>query len=166
MQRRITLKDNIYLALPFVIMFILYGSSTMTYETQSVVPTLENLLQNKPFYSLLSKIEFVYADAVVSVQEIGYYSFVEFFIRKGAHFFSFFLMSFFWYLGLRKRVRSNWLIILLSIMLCTGYASFDELRQTFNPERSGLMIDVILDTAGAVVGVSIAYFLSKKKIIK
>ena len=30
---------------------------------------------------------------------------------------------------------------------------FDELRQSFNPGRTGLMVDVILDTAGAVTGV-------------
>ena len=166
MQRRITLKDNIYLAIPFLIMFMLYTSSSMTYEAQTAVPTLEKILQGKPLYDFLSRFEFMYGDAVVSIAADGYFSFVEFFIRKGAHFFTFFLLGFFWVLGLRKRVRDDWLTVLLAILLCIGYASFDEFRQSFNPGRSGMMADVILDTAGAVVGTFLAQFLTYKKIIK
>lgn len=166
MKRKITTKDNIYLALPFVIMFILYRSSSMTYETQSIVPTLSNLLESEPFKNLLSKISFQYDEQLISIDAIGYFSFIEFFIRKGAHFFSFFFMGFFWKLGLNKRVDGDWLSIMLSIMLCIGYAALDEFRQVFNPERTGIMVDVILDTAGAVTGVLTSYILIIKKIIK
>lgn len=166
MQQRINWKDNVYLAMPFIIMAILYGSSSMTYQDQSVTSTLEMMLKGEPLREFLSSFEFIYGGQVVSVHQIGYYFFVEFFIRKGAHFFTYFLIGFFWFLGLKKRVRHEWLTILLSVLLAIGYASFDELRQSFNPGRTGLMADVILDTAGAVVGIVIAKFLVYKKIIK
>lgn len=166
MRKRITWKDNIFLLMPFVIMFLLYWSSSMSYETQSLTSPLDTLLAGRPFENLLSQFEFTYAGNLVSIKSDGYVSFIEFFIRKGAHFFSFFFLGFFWVLGLRKRMREEWLVVLLSILLCIGYASFDELRQSFHPGRTGIMADVILDTAGAIAGVGIAWLLTKKKVIQ
>ena len=166
MQKKITFKDNIFLLMPFLIMILLYWSSSMSYETQSLTSPLDTLLAGRPFEKFLSQFEFTYAGSLVSIKNNGYISFIEFFIRKGTHFFSFFLLGFFWVLGLRKRMREEWLVILLSILLCIGYASFDELRQSFHPGRTGIMADVILDTAGAIAGVGTAWLLMKKKIIQ
>lgn len=166
MQRKLTTRDHIYLFLPFIIMGLLYWSSSMTAETQSLQPMLETFIGGKPLEKFLASLQFQYGGKVISIQNLGYFSFIEFFIRKGAHFFSYFFLGFFWVLGLKKRVREEWLTTLLSILLCIGYASFDELRQSFNPGRTGLMVDVILDTAGAVTGVFIAWLLTKKKIIR
>lgn len=164
MNRKIDWKDHLYLAIPFIMMLILYQSSSMTYQEQSLTSTMDVLLKNQPLHDFLSGIEFSYGGKVISVQSEGYLSFVEFFIRKGAHFFTYFIIGFFWLLGLRKRVRHEWLTILLSILLAVGYASFDELRQSFNPGRTALMADVLLDTAGATVGVILAKYLSIKKV--
>lgn len=166
MRQQINWKDNVYLAIPFVMMFILYGSSSMTYQDQSVTSNLELVLKGAPLKNLLSSIHFTYGEQLISIDQIGYYDFIEFFIRKGAHFFSYFIIGFFWQLGLRKRVRDEWLTILLAALLAIGYASFDELRQSFNPGRTALMADVILDTAGAMVGIGMAKFLVYKKVIK
>ena len=166
MQKKLTTRDHIYLFLPFLIMGLLYWSSSMTAENQSLQPSLEYFIGGKPFEKFLTGIQFQYGGKVISIPNLGYFSFIEFFIRKGAHFFSYFFLGFFWFLGLKKRVREEWLTILLSILLCIGYASFDELRQSFNPGRTGLMVDVLLDTAGAITGVGIAWFLTKKKRIR
>lgn len=166
MNRKITYKDQIYLAIPFIIMGLLYWSSTMSYETQSLTSPLERFLANKPLEQFLSQFEFTYGGSIVSIAQSGYFSFVEFFIRKAAHFFSFFLIGFFWVLGLRKRVKEFWLVIVLSILLSIGYASFDEFRQVFHPGRSGMMADLILDSAGAIVGVSLAWLFDYKKWVK
>lgn len=166
MRQQINWKDNVYLAIPFVMMFILYGSSSMTYQDQSVTSNLELVLKGAPLKNLLSSVHFTYGEQLISIDQIGYYDFIEFFIRKGAHFFSYFIIGFFWQLGLRKRVRDEWLTILLAALLAIGYASFDELRQSFNPGRTALMADVILDTAGAMVGIGMAKFLVYKKVIK
>lgn len=166
MRQQIDWKDNIYLAIPFIMMVILYGSSSMTYQDQSVTSNLEVILKGTPFRNFLSSIHFTYGNQLISIDAIGYFEFVEFFIRKGAHFFSYFVIGFFWLLGLRKRVRHEWLTFLLAALLSIGYASFDELRQSFNPGRTALMADVLLDTAGAIVGIGMAKFLVHRKIIK
>lgn len=165
MRKKIDWKDNLYLTIPFIMMFILYQSSSMTYQEQSLLSSMELILKNKPFERFLSSINFVYGGKIISIQQNGYFPFIEFFIRKGAHFFSYFIIGFFWLLGLRKRVRHEWLTILLSILLAIGYASFDELRQSFNPGRTALMADVMLDTAGAIVGILIAQLLTERKIL-
>lgn len=161
-KRKITYLDHVYLVIPFLIMTVLYVSSTMSYESQSIVSPLETFLANKPLEDFLSHVEFTYSESIVSIQQLGYFSFVEFFIRKAAHFFSFFFLGFFWFLGLRKRVLGDWLTIILSVLLSIGYATFDEFRQVFHPERTGLMLDVLLDSVGAISGVLFA-FLSDKK---
>lgn len=164
MNRRITWQDNVYLAIPFIMMVILYQSSSMTYEEQSLTTTMNQFLENEPLRDFFANIAFVYGGKEISIQSIGYFPFIEFFIRKGAHFVTYFIIGFFWFLGLRKRIRDEWLTILLSILLAIGYASFDELRQSFNPGRTALMADVLLDTAGAIVGVLLARLLATKKL--
>lgn len=166
MRQQINWKDNVYLALPFVMMLILYGSSSMTYQDQSVTSNLESILKQEPLRNFLASIQFTYGNQPVSIEHLGYFRFIEFFMRKGAHFFSYFVIGFFWHLGLQKRVRHDWLTVLLAVLLSIGYASFDELRQSFNPGRTALMADVLLDTAGAVVGIGMANFLVYKKIVK
>lgn len=165
MKQRIDWKDHLYLAIPFIMMLLLYQSSSMTYEEQSMTSAMEVLLEKQPLYDFLTNIEFVYGGQEISIQKIGYFSFIEFFIRKGAHFGSYFIIGFFWFLGLRKRINEEWLTILVSILLAIGYASFDELRQSFNPGRTALMADVYLDTAGALVGILLAKIFTMKKIL-
>lgn len=166
MNKQITWKDNLALFMPFLIMFLLYGSSTMSYESQSLVSPLETLLAGRSFENLLKNIQFTYAGSEISIASRGYIPFVEFFLRKAAHFFSYFFIGFFWVLGLRKRVNDEWLVLLLAVLLSIGYASFDELRQVFHPGRTGLMEDVLLDTAGAMVGIFFSWFLLKKRMIR
>lgn len=165
MKQRIDWKDHLYLAIPFIMMLLLYQSSSMTYEEQSMTSAMEVLLEKQPLDDFLTNIEFVYGGQEISIQKIGYFSFIEFFIRKGAHFGSYFIIGFFWFLGLRKRINEEWLTILVSILLAIGYASFDELRQSFNPGRTALMADVYLDTAGALVGILLAKIFTMKKIL-
>lgn len=135
----------------------------MSYETQSLTSPLEEILASKPLLEFLSQFELTYGGSVVSISESGYFSFVEFFIRKAAHFFIFFVIGFFWVLGLRKRVKEQWLVFLLALLLSVGYASFDEFRQVFHPGRSGMMADVVLDSAGAAVGIILAHWMDYRK---
>lgn len=166
MKNKVTAADNIYLGLAFVVMAVLYYSSSMSYQEQTVQPMLHQWLENEPLRGLLERVEFMYAGSEISVDASGYIGFIEFFIRKGAHFVSFFFLGLFWFMGLRNRVDNPYLTVLLAILLSIGYASFDELRQSFHPNRTSLMEDVILDTSGAVVGIVMALLSSspiKKK---
>lgn len=163
MKNKVSTADNIYLILAFVVMGVLYYSSSMSYQDQTVQPILHQWLENEPLRGLLERVEFMYAGSEISVNASGYIGFIEFFIRKGAHFVSFFFLGLFWYLGLRNRVNNPYLTVILAVMLSIGYASFDELRQSFHPNRTALMEDVMLDSAGAAVGIVIGLLSTNPK---
>ncbi|EXJ22781.1 hypothetical protein ADIAL_1803 [Alkalibacterium sp. AK22] len=156
MKSKASTADNLFLLMAFVVMGILYYSSSMSYQDQSIQSNLQRWLANEPLRGLLEGVRFTYAGSEVSIEASSYIGFIEFFIRKAAHFISYFFLGLFWFLGLRNRMDNVYLTLLISVMLSAGYASFDELRQSFNPDRSALMEDVVLDTAGAIAGSVIA----------
>lgn len=155
-------KDNIYIVLALGMMVLLYWSSSMSYGEQSTIPLLEQILSQQPFYDFLSQFEFTYGDSLVSVANSGYYGFIEFFIRKFVHFFSYFLIGLWWFLGLRRKVKGRFLGALISFLIVIGYASFDELHQVFTPDRSGMIEDVILDSSGGLTGILVAWVNTSK----
>lgn len=146
-------NSNFYLLIAFVIMALLFYSSAQTYEQQSKIGLLEKLFQNEPFKQGLGKVNFAYAGNEVSIQNRGYAGFVEFFIRKGAHFFTYFLLGGSWFLGLNIRWNQPLLIAVVSWLCATGYAGLDEFHQMITGGRSPLFQDVMLDSAGAATAV-------------
>ncbi|TSI10104.1 VanZ family protein [Lysinibacillus sp. BW-2-10] len=130
------------------VFIILFCVSSMSYEQQTIVPTLQNVLEDQPFYHLLSKIHISYWGQTISVETRGYYYFVEFLVRKGLHFGGFGLIGVLFYLTYRKfRLKFATIFAILSTFIV---ASLDEYRQTLVEGRTGVFQDVLLDTAGAV----------------
>ncbi|WP_275979986.1 VanZ family protein [Ligilactobacillus ubinensis] len=160
-------KINIYIFFVLIIMLVLFISSSMTYKQQTVVPGLAKYLPNKPFESTLRYISFHYAGETVAIKEIGYYKFVEFFIRKGAHFFIYCMMGAFFYLGLKDKLEAIFLTVFVSWLATLGYAAFDEFHQMLTGGRTPLFQDVMLDGSGAFLGIILAtiflMFWNKKK---
>lgn len=143
-------NSNLYLVLAFIIMGILFYSSSQTYEEQSQIGLLQRLLVDEPFRDKLSGVSFLYASEEVSIQASGYFKFIEFFIRKGAHFLTYFLLSGCWFLGLKPRINQLILTGVVSWLAATGYAALDELHQMFTGGRSPLFQDIALDSVGAL----------------
>ena len=150
-------KKHWGLRLAAVLLFVLFFSSSMTYKEQTTVPLLERLLHNEPFKQALSGIHFNYAGEQQSIAEVGYFKFVEFFIRKGAHVSIFFLLG----LGLTQGTfmyqKNRWLHWPLMVLSCTGVAAFDEFHQMLTGGRTPLFQDVMLDTAAAAVAVTLMW---------
>lgn len=134
-------KIIIVLAL-FIVLFI---SSSQTYEQQSLIPFLENNFPSMPFYSLLSHLEIPYWGSVISIEERGYYLFVEFLLRKGAHLAIFGLIALAIVNVLPEPKR--W----LALPAAAGIAVLDELHQAVTGGRSPMAADVVLDVSGAVL---------------
>ena len=82
-----------YIPLLLLILFVFIASG-QTSEQQSLEAVLKNWLPNKPLESFLSLFHIPYWGFYVSVEERGYYAFVEFLIRKGTHFFYFGLIDY------------------------------------------------------------------------
>lgn len=137
-----------YIFIILVVLIVLFCLSSMSYQQQTIVPSLRVLLEDKPFEELLSKIKVTYWGKTISVETRGYFYFVEFLIRKATHFVGFGFIATIVYLTYRK-MKLRW-AALLAIMTTFIIASLDELRQFFVPGRTGVFNDVLLDTAGAI----------------
>ncbi|HWL13025.1 MAG TPA: VanZ family protein [Ureibacillus sp.] len=137
-----------YILFIIIVLVLLFCVSSMTYEQQTIVPTLQDKLESQPFYHLLSKIEVTYWGETISVETRGYYYFVEFLVRKGLHFTGYGCIAILFYLLYRKlKVKVP---ILIAILSTFAVASLDEFRQTFVEGRTGIFDDVLLDTYGAI----------------
>jgi len=129
-----------------ILLSILFVSSGQSAEQQSLIPTLEKWLPGEPFKSSLSKLHVPYWDIIVSIDERGYYPFVEFLLRKSAHFFTFGFIASIIYLKLPKHMfrilTATWITLLL--------AAGDEYHQSLTSGRTPTLQDVILNMAGAI----------------
>ena len=161
-------NGQLYLLISFVMMGVLFYSSSQTYEQQSQIGLLSNLLKNEPFKAQLSGVSFIYAGSEVSIEKSGYFSFIEFFIRKGAHFGTYLILGSSFFLGLIPRMKNCLLVAFFSWLSATGYAALDEFHQMLTGGRTPLFQDVILDSLGALTGVLICWLvlgIKEKRII-
>ncbi|MGG4265245.1 VanZ family protein [Peribacillus simplex] len=124
---------------------VIFFFSSQTYEEQSISPLLSQF--NTPYwYDRLIGISFMYGGVEVSVQTAGVNGFLEFFLRKGAHLFIFFVFGLLTY-GVWRRFVKNPVLSFSGAFLCVlFYASTDELHQKLTGGRTPLWQDVMLDT--------------------
>ncbi|WP_432354339.1 VanZ family protein [Sporosarcina sp. A2] len=134
----------------------LFVSSSQTYEEQTIVPKLQELLPSQPLEKPLAELQIPYWGKIISVEERGYYYFLEFLLRKSAHFFSFGLLAavFFWLLP-KRRYR-----FFLAALLTFIAASADEFHQSLTGGRTATWQDVVLDMSGALVFLLVAQLIS------
>ena len=133
---------------------ILFVSSGQTYEQQSIVPVLEKWLPSMPLESLLSKLQVPYWGITVSIEERGYYYFIEFLIRKSAHFFIFAFVALAIHAVLPK-IKYRILIAAFGTLIV---ATLDEYHQFLTGGRTPSSQDVVLDMMGAVTALVILNF--------
>ncbi|HHW99684.1 MAG TPA: VanZ family protein, partial [Acholeplasmataceae bacterium] len=95
-------------------------------------------------------------------------------IRKGAHFFEFFLLAiflynYFKYLNIVKNSHKYYKNVsiytfLIVLGICVMIAATDEFIQLFVENRVGSIIDVLIDTSGSIFGLGLIALLNYKKI--
>lgn len=80
---------------------------------------------------------------------------VEVIIRKSAHFLIFTALGFSVFMTLYKSGKLNkiCIICIISLIICIVYAITDEVHQLFVSERSGEVRDVLIDSAGSLLGI-------------
>ncbi|WP_026691521.1 VanZ family protein [Alteribacter aurantiacus] len=138
-------------------------ASSQSYEEQKATPFLAafNLSWVESTFGWVS---FTYGTGVVSLETRTTEQFVEFFIRKGAHVFVYFLLAILIYrvvkLVLPNKVPES---AVLAIGFATLYAAYDEIRHYFHPNRTGMVEDVLLDMAGAAIGVLFWVLLTERR---
>ncbi|MGB3260789.1 VanZ family protein [Paenisporosarcina sp.] len=130
-----------------LILMALFYSSAQTYEEQSLIPDLMRWLPNEPFKGVLSLLQIPYWGTIVSVEERGYHAFIEFLIRKGAHVVIFGALAIATYIMVRR--------FRLAFILTVVLAIADEFHQSLTGGRTPTIHDVLLDSIGAVLALSI-----------
>ncbi|WP_068783794.1 VanZ family protein [Paenibacillus phocaensis] len=142
-------------------MAILFGFSSQSYQEQSLVPEIEKNTSDHTIADWFGGIRFSYGGHEISVASVGGASFIEFFIRKAAHFGSYALLAAFLVYALGGRVRSTRRRLLYAILIAFLYACTDELHQSLTPGRTALVQDVVLDTVGAACGAAFTMLLNR-----
>lgn len=129
-------------------MALIFAGSTHRLSSQRtsriLVPLLKSLFPN------------------ISAEAVGN---IQFIIRKGGHVSEFTILSMLYLLAIRKMnqpVVWSWAQARLAFLLTTLYAATDELHQSFEPTRQGLIGDVAIDSIGAAVGVGLWYLYATR----
>ena len=143
------------------VLLILFISSSMPYQDQSLKPGLSRYIP-LGFVDHLRFISFSY-HGEVSVAALGKSGFVEFFIRKAAHV-SIFLVLGIALLDLTRRRLTPGLAILFAYSLALTVAVFDEFHQILTGDRTGLVQDVLLDGTGALLGIGLYLVVRRIKV--
>ena len=89
---------------------------------------------------------------------------LHFVIRKGAHFSVYAVLGILSYIAFTVSGYSRRKAVFYAWLLATVYAGTDEYHQTFIPGRSGEVTDVMIDSVGAAIGISICYSLRRTKL--
>jgi len=76
------------------------------------------------------------------------------FIRKNAHFFIYLILGILTSIALRKCGLVGVRSLVLALLICVLYSISDEFHQAFVPGRGPQIKDVLIDSAGAIVGIS------------
>ncbi|MFY0741948.1 VanZ family protein [Solibacillus silvestris] len=108
------------------------------------------------------------AQMVAPVEEV-HVSTVNHFVRKNAHFFIYFCLGIFAFFALRISGIKSFHSIWVALIFCIIYAVSDEFHQLFVPGRGAQVKDVLIDCAGATLGIGTATIISsiraRKKVL-
>lgn len=114
---------------------------------QDVTPILTKIIAEDVLRELLPQWEFWYGNSLINTAEP--YDFIQFLLRKGAHFVFYGILALIiveQQLHYRLDPARAFFLAFLFLGLLAGA---DELLQSFNPGRSGMFLDVILDMCGS-----------------
>ena len=104
-------------------------------------------------------------EIVRTIQSIGVNApadLLTFLVRKAAHISAYFVLGILLFNLLKEYDLGVKKMIFISIAIAMLYACSDEIHQVFVPGRSGEVRDVLIDTAGAAVGVIVYAALSAR----
>lgn len=150
------MKKYIKLLLVLIVMItiFIFSNDTSTASTKKsdrlIINTSELILNRK----LTKKEKELYTSKYVVI------------VRKTAHFTLYFLLGLLFISFLKEFDLNNKKLILYTILFVFIYACSDEIHQLFIYERSGEILDVLIDTLGGITSSSIYVLLRRKLWIK
>lgn len=107
--------------------------------TEIIIKTIKNIIPNADF-------------------DIGYLNYI---VRKNAHFIAYLVLGLLSLIALKRSGVYGYRSLVYALGICILYAISDEVHQLFVPGRGGQIKDVIIDSAGASVGIGIYLLICK-----
>lgn len=86
---------------------------------------------------------------------------IEGFVRKGAHMTEYAILTILLYIWLGRWQMSKVRMSCMAIIIAALYACSDEIHQLFVAGRAGRVSDVLVDSAGAIVGLALFLLINK-----
>ncbi|MEG1312186.1 MAG: VanZ family protein [Romboutsia sp.] len=83
----------------------------------------------------------------------------NFIIRKAAHMISYLILAVLSFIMVYCNIVNISLSIKYGFLISLLYAIFDEIHQVFIPGRAGMIQDVLIDSVGIVIGLSIIFII-------
>ncbi|MFC3342929.1 VanZ family protein [Paenibacillus abyssi] len=138
----------------FILLLLIYLFSSQPYTKQNIKPFLEEWIPEGSVERIAPELKVSYGKQEISVRKSGEAGFIEFLLRKTAHFVLFGILGF-----LLVRVLYRFLpgprTYIIAWIISGVFAAADEWHQHFTPMRTARLADVILDLAGATLGIAI-----------
>ncbi|MFE8696439.1 VanZ family protein [Cytobacillus sp. FJAT-53684] len=154
------LKKFLRIWLPAILIGgLIFFFSSQPYSKQSLIPILANLDGKEGLKAAFSSISFHYSGKEISIAALGINHFIEFFIRKMAHFSFFFLLGFFTLRALSLTLKSARGSVILSVLFIWIFAGLDEWHQSYTGGRTPLIEDSMLDILGGMLAIIIGTIL-------
>ncbi|WP_047150853.1 VanZ family protein [Aneurinibacillus tyrosinisolvens] len=139
----------------------IFFSSSQPYQKQDIRPEIRKYINEKEIAQRFAEVKFTYVHGEVSVNQLGAAGFIEFFIRKGAHFTLYFLLGFLMYGALRGSGVGRGKRLVGSLLFMVLYAASDEIHQMYTANRTPLAADVLLDSVGGAIGIGAALVMKE-----
>lgn len=85
--------------------------------------------------------------------------------RKTAHFSIYLILGILVSDALKRSGNKGWRLITIALCICVLYAISDEVHQLFVPGRSGQAMDVLIDSVGAALGISLKILFNQNRAV-
>ncbi|WP_058306675.1 VanZ family protein [Gracilibacillus massiliensis] len=159
------MKKLVYWILPILWMALIYYSSDQPYQEQDIKPFLSDYIDLSFLEPYLQTISFTYNQSEVSIDQLGVNGLIEFFIRKGAHVGVFMVLCILFYLAFQQtsKYSNRKFLSFFAFFATLLYAIFDEWHQSWTPNRTPYIGDVLLDGFGALLAVLLMLIIFRIK---
>ncbi|WP_235918178.1 VanZ family protein [Paenibacillus lutrae] len=137
---------------------LVFDLSQQTFREQSIQPFLHKLVPKEEIHAYIPDVTVRYSRAVIDSQSEPY-RFVEFLFRKTAHLVVYAVLALFAYAALYPHGMKRPCMFIISLLYVTAIALCDEWVQSAAAMRTSAIQDVVLDTAGGIVGLGAAVWV-------
>ena len=96
-------------------------------------------------------------------EEVPTFEGIDFIVKKGGHMIGYAMLAVACYLAAYGANRNRTRSAVLSLCLAVVYAVSDEYHQSFIPGRSATVMDVGIDSVGAIIGVTLMDFVVRRR---